>query len=114
MLRCTSPVRASWTESASVGAWCVKRHGNDDCGFGIWDCGLVLLEAVVERENMRLAYKRVVANKGSAGVDGMRVEDLKVPTALGRMLQHQPFLVASHGSELGSSLACWADPRASG
>lgn len=38
---------------------------------------LRLMEAVVERENMMLAYKRVVANKGSAGVDGMRVEDLK-------------------------------------
>ena len=36
-----------------------------------------LMEAVVGRENMKLAYKRVVANKGSAGVDGMRVEDLK-------------------------------------
>ena len=36
-----------------------------------------LMEAVVERENMKLAYKRVVANKGSAGVDGMRLEDLK-------------------------------------
>ena len=36
-----------------------------------------LMEAVVERENMKLAYERVVANKGSAGVDGMRVEDLK-------------------------------------
>ena len=36
-----------------------------------------LMEAVVERENMKLAYKRVVANKGSAGVDGMQVEDLK-------------------------------------
>ncbi len=37
---------------------------------------LRLMEAVVERENMMLAYKRVVGNKGSAGVDGMRVEDL--------------------------------------
>ena len=36
-----------------------------------------LMEAVVERENMKLAYKRVMANKGTAGVDGMRVEDLK-------------------------------------
>jgi len=36
-----------------------------------------LMEAVVERENMKMAYRRVVANKGSSGVDGMRVEDLK-------------------------------------
>ena len=36
-----------------------------------------LMEAVVERENMMAAYKRVVGNKGAAGVDGMRVEGLK-------------------------------------
>jgi len=35
-----------------------------------------LMEAVVERENMRAAYKRVVSNKGSAGIDEMTVEDL--------------------------------------
>src|SRR5690606_38199610 len=31
----------------------------------------------LEGENMRAAYRRVVANKGSAGVDGMTVEQLK-------------------------------------
>jgi RNA-directed DNA polymerase len=36
-----------------------------------------LMEAVVERENMLNAYRRVVSNKGSAGVDGMSVEELK-------------------------------------
>lgn len=35
-----------------------------------------LMEAVVERENMVAAYKRVVFNKGSAGIDEMTVEDL--------------------------------------
>ena len=35
-----------------------------------------LMEAVVGRENMYSAYKRVYANKGAPGVDGMRVEDL--------------------------------------
>lgn len=35
-----------------------------------------LMGAVVERENMITAYKHVVRNKGSAGVDGMTVEDL--------------------------------------
>lgn len=38
---------------------------------------MLLMEAVVDRENMVAAYKRVVANKGAAGVDGMPVEDLK-------------------------------------
>ena len=36
-----------------------------------------LMEAVVERENMLKAFKRVVSNKGAAGVDGMGVDELK-------------------------------------
>jgi RNA-directed DNA polymerase len=35
------------------------------------------MEAVVERENMLRAYKRVVNNKGAAGVDAMGVDQLK-------------------------------------
>jgi RNA-directed DNA polymerase len=35
------------------------------------------MEALVSAENMRKAYQRVVSNKGSAGIDGMQVEDLK-------------------------------------
>ena len=35
-----------------------------------------LMEEVVERENLRKALKRVKANKGSPGVDGMIVEEL--------------------------------------
>jgi RNA-directed DNA polymerase len=36
-----------------------------------------LMEAVVERENMERALKRVMSNKGVPGVDGLRVEDLR-------------------------------------
>ena len=36
-----------------------------------------VLEEVVERENMLRAYRRVVANRGSAGIDGMRVDQLE-------------------------------------
>ena len=36
---------------------------------------MVTLESIFERNNMNSAYKRVVANKGSAGVDGMEVND---------------------------------------
>ena len=36
-----------------------------------------LMEAVVERENMKRAYQRVVSNRGAAGVDEMTVEQLK-------------------------------------
>lgn len=35
------------------------------------------MEQVVERSNMWLAYQRVVANKGAAGVDAMAVTELK-------------------------------------
>lgn len=34
-------------------------------------------EAVFERENMQTALKRVESNKGAAGVDGMKVENLR-------------------------------------
>lgn len=37
----------------------------------------VLMEQVVERGNMRLAYERVLRNKGAPGPDGLRVQDLK-------------------------------------
>ena len=37
---------------------------------------MVLMEAVVERENMKRAYDRVRANKGSGGIDRMEVEGL--------------------------------------
>ena len=36
-----------------------------------------LMEAVVERGNLMLAYQRVVANKGAAGVDQLAVTELK-------------------------------------
>ena len=38
---------------------------------------LSLIERLVERENMVLAYKKVVSNKGSAGIDNMSVDQLK-------------------------------------
>jgi RNA-directed DNA polymerase len=39
------------------------------------DC--LLMERVVERSNIRLAYQRVVENKGAAGVDDLGVSELK-------------------------------------
>ena len=49
-----------------------------------------LMEAVVEPRNIRLALKRVKANKGSAGVDGMSVADLAAYLAV-----HWPEIRAS-------------------
>lgn len=40
-----------------------------------------LLEEILSRENMILAYKRVKANKGASGVDGVSVEFYFKPSA---------------------------------
>lgn len=55
----------------------------EDCGQERRD----LMEAVVERENMERALKRVMSNKGVPGVDGLRVEDLR-----GYCIRHWPAL----------------------
>ena len=36
-----------------------------------------LLEEILSRENMMRAYKRVVANKGASGVDGITTDEVK-------------------------------------
>lgn len=36
-----------------------------------------LMESVCERDNLRLAYQRVVENKGAAGIDGITVTEFK-------------------------------------
>ena len=36
-----------------------------------------LLEKILSRDNLTRAFERVVGNKGSAGIDGMTVDDLK-------------------------------------
>lgn len=46
-----------------------------------------LMEAVVEKANMARAYRRVVANKGAPGVDGMTVQQLA-----DHLKQHWPTL----------------------
>ena len=47
----------------------LARHAQTDCGAGD------LLGQALARENMAAAWKRVKANKGSAGVDGRSVHD---------------------------------------
>src|SRR5437763_10013877 len=44
-----------------------------------------LMEEVCERENCKRALKRIKANKGSPGVDGMNVHDLGA-----YLIQHWP------------------------
>jgi retron-type reverse transcriptase len=50
-----------------------------------------LLEKIVDRNNLNQAYKRVKANRGSHGVDGMKVDELL------------PFLKA-HGAAIRQAL----------
>ena len=49
-----------------------------------------LMEEVTDRDNLNRAYRRVVSNKGSAGVDGLTVGDLKTWLAT-----HKDTLIAS-------------------
>ncbi len=35
-----------------------------------------LIDVITSKENLNRAYKKVVANKGAGGVDGMKVEEL--------------------------------------
>ncbi len=49
-----------------------------------------LMEEVTDRDNLNRAYRRVVSNKGSAGVDGLTVGDLKTWIAT-----HKDTLIAS-------------------
>jgi RNA-directed DNA polymerase len=49
-----------------------------------------LLERILYRDKMNVAYKRVKSNKGSHGVDGMKVDEL-----LSYLKQHGKTLIAS-------------------
>src|ERR1041385_2137495 len=57
--------RAARSGEASATAQGPERSGDDD-----------LLARVVERSNLARALKRVRQNKGSAGIDGMTVDEL--------------------------------------
>lgn len=35
-----------------------------------------LIDVITSKENLNRAYKKVAANKGTGGVDGMKVEEL--------------------------------------
>lgn len=59
-------------QETGVGASSVRTREGTEC-----QGSERLMEVVVERSNMTAAYKRVVKNAGSAGVDGMSVDELK-------------------------------------
>ena len=63
------PQRDSAEHEGYVGAQSVgSREGKEQDGAD-------LLERILNRENLNRAYKRVRANKGAPGIDGMTVED---------------------------------------
>ena len=65
-----------------------------------------VMEAVVERGNLMLAYQRVVANKGAAGVDELTVTELKDhlkrhwPTMRARLLAGEYMPAAVRGVDI--------------
>jgi RNA-directed DNA polymerase len=69
------------------------------------------MERVVERANVRLAYQRVVRNKGAAGVDGLTVAELK-----GWLVVHWPSVkkVLLEGSYLPRAVRRVDIPKPSG
>ena len=79
IVKAEAPVRAAGSQGAGrkpgelspgaeVGAATSEQTKSED---------RLLMERVVERSNMRLAYERVVRNKGTAGDDGVAVSELK-------------------------------------
>lgn len=77
----TTSYREGWTCEGevelqdSMGAHSVSRaldRGKDDEKLYTNN----LLEKILEKDNLNRAYKRVKANKGSHGVDGMKVDEL--------------------------------------
>lgn len=64
-------IRRRWRDTVAGASSVLTRKENSG-----WEEKGVM-EAVVERENMMAAYKRVVGNKGAAGVDGMSVDELR-------------------------------------
>jgi RNA-directed DNA polymerase len=54
-----------------------------------WEWGSGLMDAVCERGNLKLAYQRVVKNKGAAGVDGIGIAEFD-----DHLKQHWPTIKA--------------------
>ncbi|MET1247237.1 group II intron reverse transcriptase/maturase [Sporolactobacillus sp. STCC-11] len=59
-------------ESEGTVEVCSTTHGETERRDGVHD----LITRITDRMNLNRAYKRVKANKGSAGIDGMTVDEL--------------------------------------
>ncbi|WP_164947548.1 reverse transcriptase domain-containing protein [Clostridium sp. FP1] len=65
---------AEHESNAGVYASSKITENNITNGFVVSDR---LLEKIMDKENVRVALKRVISNKGSHGVDGMKVDELR-------------------------------------
>ena len=63
------PQRDSAEHEEYAGARSIDRRETEEAD------GADLLERILDRHNLNKAYKRVKANKGAPGIDGMTVED---------------------------------------
>ena len=70
-----------------------------------------LIEVILSKENLNRAYKKVVANKGASGVDGVTVEELgdyirenreKIVTSRKTMVRKDHWEYPQHLTELSS------------
>ena len=70
-----------------------------------------MIEQVINRRNMHLAYRQVIANKGSAGIDGMQTGELKQ-----HILKHGEAIVAGiiNGSYLPQPILGVTIPKSNG
>lgn len=61
---------------SNAGAYASSKiiENNITNGFVVKDR---LLEKIMDKENVRNALKRVISNKGSHGIDGMKVDELR-------------------------------------
>jgi RNA-directed DNA polymerase len=65
---------AEQESNAGVYASLKITENNITNGFVVKDR---LLEKIMDKENIRVALKRVISNKGSQGIDGMKVDELR-------------------------------------
>ncbi len=72
-------------ESEDNGRVCSISRGEGERKDGVYN----LINKIVSHDNLNLAYKRVKANKGSAGIDEMEVEEL-----YGHLVQNKKSIIS--------------------
>ena len=77
--KASKPIQMAFNWEAGVKPWGPGVRGDSLAARKPTEhpmCHEYLMEEVVERHNMQAALKQVRANKGSAGIDGMSVDEL--------------------------------------